>query len=61
MFRPDLSELNHELDDILTVILGEFQVHLDFIVDEILGNFDAYLPKFKAVISDEYLSFLKGA
>ena len=28
---------------------------------EILDNFDAYLPKFKAVISDEYLSFLKGA
>ena len=28
---------------------------------EILAHFDAYLPKFKAVISDEYLSFLKGA
>jgi len=28
---------------------------------EILTHFDAYLPKFKAVISDEYLSFLKGA
>ena len=28
---------------------------------EILENFDAYLPRFKAVISDEYLSFLKGA
>ena len=28
---------------------------------EILAHFDAYLSKFKAVISDEYLSFLKGA
>ncbi|MBP3719874.1 MAG: hypothetical protein J6J41_00920, partial [Clostridia bacterium] len=28
---------------------------------EILAHFYAYLPKFKAVISDEYLSFLKGA
>ncbi|MBQ8073883.1 MAG: glutamate synthase large subunit [Clostridia bacterium] len=28
---------------------------------EILAHFDAYLPRFKAVISDEYLSFLKGA
>ena len=28
---------------------------------EILSAFDAYLPKFKAVISDEYLAFLKGA
>ena len=28
---------------------------------EILMNYEAYLPKFKAVISDEYLSFLKGA
>ena len=27
---------------------------------EILAHFDAYLPKFKAVISNEYLSFLKG-
>ena len=30
-------------------------------VKEILAHFEAYLPKFKAVISDEYLSFLKGA
>ena len=28
---------------------------------EILLDFDAYLPRFKAVISDEYLAFLKGA
>ncbi len=28
---------------------------------EILRAFDAYLPKFKAVISDEYLAYLKGA
>ena len=28
---------------------------------EILAHFDTHLPKFKAVISDEYLSFLKGA
>ncbi len=28
---------------------------------DILKRFDAYLPKFKAVISDEYLSYLKGA
>ena len=27
---------------------------------EILSHFDAYLPGFKAVISDEYLSFLKA-
>ena len=28
---------------------------------EILARFDEYLPKFRAVISDEYLAFLKGA
>ena len=28
---------------------------------EILDAFDHYLPLFKAVISDEYLSILKGA
>ena len=28
---------------------------------EILRAFDEYLPKFKAVISDEYLAYLKGA
>ena len=28
---------------------------------EILRNFDAWLPKFRAVISDEYLTWLKGA
>jgi len=28
---------------------------------EILEHFSEYLPKFKAVISDEYLAFLKGA
>ena len=28
---------------------------------EILDDFDACLPRFKAVISDEYLSYLKGA
>ena len=28
---------------------------------EILRAFDDYLPRFKAVISDEYLAFLKGA
>ena len=27
---------------------------------EILARFDAYLPRFKAVISDEYAAFLKG-
>ncbi len=27
---------------------------------EILENFDGYLPKFRAVISDEYLSYLRG-
>ena len=27
----------------------------------ILGDFDAFLPRFKAVISDEYLAYLKGA
>ena len=27
----------------------------------ILDDFDGYLPKFKAVISDEYRSWLKGA
>ena len=28
---------------------------------EILTHFDTYLPKFKAVISDEYLSWMKGS
>ena len=28
---------------------------------EILEHFSDYLPKFKAVISDEYLAWLKGA
>ena len=28
---------------------------------EILRAFDEYLPRFKAVISDEYLAYLKGA
>ena len=28
---------------------------------EILEHFDEYLPKFRAVIPDEYLSWLKGA
>ena len=28
---------------------------------EILRAFDEYLPKFKTVISDEYLAYLKGA
>ena len=28
---------------------------------EILARFEEYLPKFRAVISDEYLAFLKGA
>ena len=28
---------------------------------EILSHFDDYLPKFKAVISDEYMSYMKGA
>ena len=27
---------------------------------EILGDFDAWLPRFRAVISDEYLAYLKG-
>ena len=29
--------------------------------DRILADFDAWLPRFKAVISDEYLTYLKGA
>ena len=28
---------------------------------EILERFSDWLPKFKAVISDEYLAFMKGA
>ena len=28
---------------------------------EILDDLDSYLPKFRAVISDEYRSWLKGA
>ena len=28
---------------------------------EILADFDLWLPRFKAVISDEYLDYLKGA
>ena len=28
---------------------------------EILASFSAFLPKFRAVLSDEYLTFLKGA
>ena len=28
---------------------------------EILDHFNDWLPKFKAVISDEYLAFMKGA
>ena len=28
---------------------------------EILEHFSEWLPKFKAVISDEYLNWLKGA
>jgi glutamate synthase (ferredoxin) len=27
---------------------------------DILANFEAWLPKFKAVISDEYLDYLRG-
>ena len=30
-------------------------------VKEILRDFDAWLSKFRAVISDEYLAYLKGA
>ena len=31
------------------------------LVKEILSDFEAWLPKFRAVISDEYLNYLKGA
>ena len=27
---------------------------------EILANFEAWLPSFRAVISEEYMTFLKG-
>ena len=52
------EELAEELKELL-------KAHLDATGSEkakaMLADFDSFLPKFKAVISDEYLAYLRGA
>ena len=49
-----------QADELNRLLMMHFKATGSRKAGEILRDFAAWLPKFRAVISDEYLAFLKG-